>query len=132
MVTVGATVCCLDQVECLALFEADDGFLPVFGAAGVGATLTAKFAVVVRGTDSDDLFAEGFLDSFLDLELVGATIDFEGDFVVRLLKKGGLLAEADLFDDLVNVFHDLGGSPGLGAAARDGFESVTNDDDGVS
>ncbi len=77
------------------------------GATGIGTTLTAELAVVVRGANADDGFTEELLDGLFDLQLVGLAIDFESDFVVRLLKKGGLLAESDVFDDLVDVFHDL-------------------------
>ena len=103
------------EIERFALLEADDGFFPMVGAAGIGTALAAELAVVVRGADADDGFAEELLDGLLDLELVGLAIDFEGDFVVRLLKKGGLLAESDVFDDLVNVFHDLGVGSGVQA-----------------
>ncbi len=85
------------------------------GAARIGAALAAEFAVVVGGADARHGFAEELLDGLLDLKLVGLAVDFEGDFVVRLLEKGGLLAEADVFDDLVDVFHDLGVGSGVQA-----------------
>ena len=71
--------------------------------------------MVVRRADSRDGFAEELFDGLFDLDLVGPAINFEGDLVVGLLEKGGLLAHADVFDDLVDVFHDLGVGSGVQA-----------------
>ena len=105
----------LDEIERLAFFQTNDGFFPVVGAAGISAALAAELTVIIGGADSHDGFSEELLDGLFDLQLVGLAIDFESDFVVRLLEKGGLLAEADVFNDLVNVFHDLGVGSGVQA-----------------
>ena len=87
---------CSDEIERFAGFQANDGFFPFAGAAGIGTAFAAHFAFVVRGADSDDLLAENLLNRLLDLELVGAAVDFEGDF-----------AGIEIPPELIQVFKDL-------------------------
>jgi hypothetical protein len=105
----------LDKVKRFTFLEADNRFLPVIRATGIGATLTAEFSVIVGSANGQNGFSEELFNSLLDFKLVGLAIDFEGDFVVSLLEKGGLLAESDVFNDLVNVFHDLDDRSGVQA-----------------
>ena len=95
----------LDEVEGFTIREADEGFLVAGGAALIGATLAADFAVTVRSADFDDFFVENGFNSLLDFEFVGKAIHFENDLVILLLEQRGFFAEADVFDDLVDVFH---------------------------
>ena len=95
----------LDEVDGFAIREADNCFFVASGATLVGTALAAEFAIVVRGANLDDLLVEDGLDGLFDFQLVGETVNFENDLVVLLLEKRGLFAEADFFDDLVDVFH---------------------------
>lgn len=117
------------QFEGLTICKTDDSLLPLAGSTCIGATLAAQLASVVGGADTRHLFAEQLFHSLLDLQLVGTTVHLEGDFVVDLLKESGLLAEADVFDDLVTIFHDLGSRGSvLGAAMSEGLKSIAYHD----
>src|SRR6478672_12576528 len=120
MVTFGSAVNRLDEVKRFAVLEADDCFFPMVGTTGIGTTLALEFAVVVGSADCQDGFSEELFNSLFDFKLVGLAVHFEGDLVVVLLKHGGFLGETDVFNDLVNVFHDLGVRSGVQAvrAAR--------------
>ena len=115
MVVIGGAIRLSNQIERFAFLETDDGFFPVVGAAGISAALTAEFSIVVGGANAEDGFSEELFDRLFDLKLVSLAIDFEGDFVVGLLEHGGLLTESDVFNDLVNIFHDLGVGSGVQA-----------------
>src|SRR5690554_1718015 len=104
-----------DEVDRLAFLQPDDGFFPVVGAAGVGAALTAQLAAVVGGADVRHFGAEELLDGALDLQLVGVAVHFEDNLVVGFLEECRLFAEADVFDDLVNIVHGLGLGSGVQA-----------------
>ena len=78
---------------------------PSIRALAVCAAFATDFAIVVRGADFHDFLVENCLDGLLDFELIGSAIYFEDDLVVALLEHGGFFAEADFFDDLVDVFH---------------------------
>ena len=90
-------------------------------AARISAALAAEFPVIVGSANCQHGFSEEGFDGLFDLQLVGLAINFESDFVVGLLEKGGLLTEADVFNDLVNIFHDRGVGSGVQAVrcARD-------------
>ena len=95
----------LDEVEGFSGREADEGFLILGGAAFVCAALAADFSVVICSADFDYFLVEDGLNGLLDFELVGKAVHFENDLVVLLLEQGGFFAEADVFNDLVDVFH---------------------------
>jgi len=109
-----------DEIERFTFLEANDGFLPVVSTAGVSAALTAEFPVVVGSANGQDGFSEELFNGLFDLKLVGLAVDFESDLVIRLLEQGCFFGESDVFNDLVNVFHDLGVRSGVQAvrAAR--------------
>lgn len=109
-----------DEVERFTFLEANDGFLPVVSATGIGAALAAEFAVIVGSADGQDSFSEELFNGLFDLEFVGLAVNFESDLVICLLKQGCFFGESDVFNDLVNVFHDLGIRSGVQAvrAAR--------------
>lgn len=119
----------LDEVDGFSVREANDGFLVAGGASFVGAALAADFAVVVCGADFDDLLVENGFDGLLDLKFVGGTIDFENNLVVLLLEQGGLFAEADVLNDLVDVFHGRRCSGKLGCALCEDGDGVADEDD---
>ena len=95
----------LDEVECFTVLEADDGFLPARSLALVGTTLALDFPGNVERADSFYLLAEELFNSALDLELVRIAINLEHVFVVLLLQESCLLADENIVDNLVNVFH---------------------------
>jgi hypothetical protein len=95
----------LDEVEGLTIRKADDGFFVTGGAALVGTALAADFAVAIQSANVDHFLVENALNRVFDFKLVSFAIDFENHFVVLLLEQGGFFAEANVFDDLVNIFH---------------------------
>ena len=115
MVRIEQRVNRLDEVERFAFFQTDDGFFPVVGATGIGATLAAEFTVVVGCANGQNGFSEELFNGLFDFKLVGLAVHFEGDLVVSLLEKSRLLAESDVFNNLVNVFHNLGVRSGVQA-----------------
>ena len=104
-----------DEVERFTFLEANDGFLPMVSATGIGAALAAEFAVVVGSADGQNGFSEELFNGLFDLKFVGLAVDFESDLVIRLLKQSCFFGESDVFNDLVNVFHDLGIRSGVQA-----------------
>ncbi len=123
----------LDEVEGFAIRQADDSFLVASGAALISTALAADFTVVVSSADFDDLFVENGFNGLLDFELVSKAVHFENHLVILLLEQGGFFAEADVFDDLVDVFHGrkFGSLEGLGGALGEDRNGVTHKDDRV-
>src|SRR5689334_18567908 len=95
----------LDEVDLLALLEADDGLLPVGRAARDGAATALGLAVVVHRAHIVDLLAEETLHRVLDVDLVRVRVDFEDILIALFAENGGLLAESDGLDDLGKVVH---------------------------
>jgi len=117
----------LEEIEGITVLETNDGFLPGGGASSISATTALCFTSVVTSADTENLHLEEFLDGVLDLNLVGATIDFKGVGVFVLLKKGCLLRHADGIDDGINISHGL---LSLGGALSEGFKSIVKNDHG--
>src|SRR4051812_19269296 len=111
-----------EDVDAVALGEADDGALGVLALAQPGAC-TARFALAVDGVDRGDLDVEHLLDRDLDLGLVGVGTHQERVLVgveqsVALL--GDHRCDQDVAVVLVQTAHfaTSGSSAGSPAGAR--------------
>ena len=78
----------LHKVNALTFGESDDGLLPMIGASSISALSAAFFAGDVQGANTDDGLAENFLNSLLDLNLVGLAVNLKDVLVVLLTEQG--------------------------------------------